>query len=209
MSDASQRRNISSHPPFITVVSGIPRSGTSMMMAMLQAGGMPVLSDGRRLPDEHNPRGYLEYEPARNLRAGAAWLEAARGHAVKIVSFHLFDMPICYEYRVLFMERGTAAIAASQERMATALAKAPAGHSAEIAGLLTTHLTHVKQWLPEQRHIRTLFINFEATRLNPDQTARRVQLFLSRPLDVDAMTASVDPPCQRHGREDADPAGTQ
>ena len=52
-------------PDFITVVSGLPRSGTSLMMQMLSAGGLPALTDDLREADESNPRGYFEFEPVK------------------------------------------------------------------------------------------------------------------------------------------------
>src|SRR5512135_3049740 len=90
----------------VTVVSGLPRSGTSMMMRMLDAGGLPVLTDYKRLPDASNPQGYYEFERAKKLRDGdSEWLESARGKAVKVISALLEFLPPMYPYKILFMQR--------------------------------------------------------------------------------------------------------
>ena len=77
----------------VIVVSGLPRSGTSLMMQMLRAGGLPVLSDDQRAPDEDNPRGYLELERIKNLRTDQRWLDEAPGKAVKIIHLLLMELP--------------------------------------------------------------------------------------------------------------------
>ena len=99
---------------FITVVSGLPRSGTSMMMRALDAGGIPALSDNSRAADIDNPFGYFEYEPVKALRRQAGWLEAARGHCVKIIYRLLYDLPDTLPYRIVFMERNLDEVIASQ-----------------------------------------------------------------------------------------------
>src|SRR5213593_4363024 len=103
----------------IVVVSGLPRSGTSMAMKMLEAGGMPILADGIRTPDISNPKGYYEFEPVKGLDKGGdvAWLAEARGKAVKIISFLLTWLPEHYDYRVIFMQRDLREVLASQNAM--------------------------------------------------------------------------------------------
>jgi len=101
----------------ITVVSGLPRSGTSMMMQMLGAGGLAVLTDGKRGADADNPRGYYEYEAVKSLGQDASWLASAGGKAVKIVSALLIHLPDGFDYRVIFMRRPIAEVLASQRAM--------------------------------------------------------------------------------------------
>src|SRR5919108_6386357 len=103
----------------ITVVSGLPRSGTSMTMKMLSAGGMDLLTDGERQPDDQNPNGYFELEAVKGLDKGEnpAWLADARGKAVKIISFLLTWLPETYDYRVIFMDRDIEEILRSQSKM--------------------------------------------------------------------------------------------
>src|SRR5438046_6429896 len=102
---------------YITVVSGLPRSGTSLMMQMLRAGGMPVRTDGFRKADEDNPRGYLEYEPVKRTREDSSWVSDAVGKAVKVVYLLLRDLPDGFDYRVILMRRSLREVLASQSAM--------------------------------------------------------------------------------------------
>ena len=102
---------------FITIVSGLPRSGTSMMMRMLEAGGMPVITDNLRTADDDNPRGYFEFEPAKKTKDDPSWLNAAEGKAVKMIYKLLYDLPDRLEYRVLIMRRNMQEVLTSQRKM--------------------------------------------------------------------------------------------
>ena len=106
---------------FLTVVSGLPRSGTSMMMRMLEQGGLPVLIDGVRTADDDNPNGYYEFEAVKQTREDASWLEGSEGKAVKMVYRLLYDLPPDRAYRVLFMTRNLDEVLASQRVMLTRL----------------------------------------------------------------------------------------
>ncbi len=103
--------------PPITIVSGLPRSGTSMMMKMLAAGGMEIFTDHRRAPDADNPKGYFECDRVKDLAADASWLEAARGRAIKIVSHLLPHVPDELACEIIFMRRDPREILASQNTM--------------------------------------------------------------------------------------------
>src|SRR3984957_677590 len=91
--------------PMITIVSGLPRSGTSLMMQMLEAGGMAVLSDGERKADTDNPKGYLEWERVKQLPKDPGLIAQAEGKVVKVISQLLLSLPGGHEYRVVFMQR--------------------------------------------------------------------------------------------------------
>src|SRR5262245_40494991 len=101
----------------IIIVSGLPRSGTSLMMQLLDAGGVEVVTDGVRAADPDNPRGYYEFEKVKQVKRDASWLPGVRGKAVKMVSQLLLDLPPTERYRVVFMERDLAETIDSQERM--------------------------------------------------------------------------------------------
>ena len=101
----------------ITVVSGLPRSGTSLMMQLLSAAGRAALTDGKRDDDEDNPLGYFELEQARELAKDASWIPQARGKVVKIVAQLLPFLPPGQHYNVVFMERNMAEVIASQNAM--------------------------------------------------------------------------------------------
>src|SRR5262245_15575927 len=101
----------------IIVVSGLPRSGTSLMMQMLDNGGIEVVTDNVRAADTDNPRGYYELEKVKRVKQDASWLPQARGKAFKMVSQLLYDLPASERYLVVFMERDFDEMLLSQEKM--------------------------------------------------------------------------------------------
>src|ERR671934_2987374 len=103
--------------PMIVIVSGLPRSGTSLMMQMLHAGGMPLLIDEQRPPDTDNPNGYWEYEPVKRLQQDNSWMHKAEGKAVKVVSALLQYLPPQHIYKIIFMQRPMQEVLASQAVM--------------------------------------------------------------------------------------------
>src|SRR4029079_1243109 len=133
---------------FVTVVSGLPRSGTSLMMQMLAAGGLPPLTDSVRAPDESNPRGYLEFEPVKRLRTDQSWLEQARGHAVKIIHLLLREIPTDgrFAYRVIFLQRPLEEVLASQRVMLEKQGKKSADEKV-LLGIYQSQLAQIQQWL--------------------------------------------------------------
>jgi len=178
------------------VVSGLPRSGTSLMMQMLAAGGLPPLSDGVRAPDAGNPRGYLEWEPAKALARDPNAIAAARGHAVKVISALLPALPREHRYRVVFMERDAGEIEASQRAL---LAGAePDGVGADA---LARHVARVRAWLAAQPGFATCPVAFRHAVERPLETAARVRDFLSLELDVAKMAAAADASLYRQRRE--------
>ena len=117
--------------PWITVVSGLPRSGTSLMMQMLAAGGIPPLTDGQRAADPSNPRGYLEFDPVKRLKGDRSWLPQARGKAVKIIHLLLPELADASpgDYRVVMMRRPVGEVVRSQRAMLARQGKASAAVS--------------------------------------------------------------------------------
>ena len=101
----------------VIVVSGLPRSGTSMIMQMLETAGLPLLTDGVRPPDADNPRGYYEFEPVKAIKTDASFLEVAVGRVVKVVAPLLPSLPPLYDYRIVFVERALCEVLASQRAM--------------------------------------------------------------------------------------------
>ena len=143
----------------ITVVSGLPRSGTSMMMNMLQAGGMEVLVDHVRKPDRDNPRGYFEFEKVKSLALDAGWMEMSTGKAIKIVSALLKYLPSHLNYKVVFMQRKMAELLASQKKMLMRQAVFSQGASDKVmARKFEQHLQKTMRWLEEQKHIDVLYV---------------------------------------------------
>ncbi len=183
----------------IVIVSGLPRSGTSMMMKMLEAGGIPPLTDHLRTPDEDNPKGYYEFERVKKLRAGdTAWLPQARGKAVKVIAALLPYLPDTYRYKVLFMRRAMPEILASQRKMLLRRGEDPDKmDDAELARLFEKHLRHVAAWLAVQPHIACLDVHYNQVLQDPRPHVERIRAFLGRPLDTEAMCAVVDPTLYR------------
>lgn len=146
---------------YVTVVSGMPRSGTSLMMRMLDAGGIPVLTDGRRPADRHNPHGYFEDERVRRLAADSAWIEEARGKAVKIIYRLLVHLPARLDYRVVFMERDFGEVFDSQQDMLQAAENPAAGQDRErMIRALAADLEDARRWLARQANIRQLDVPY-------------------------------------------------
>jgi hypothetical protein len=179
----------------IIVVSGLPRSGTSMMMKMLDAGGIAIMTDGERTADIDNPKGYFEYERIKHLEheADKSYVREGRGKAVKVISFLIKDLPDDNDYRVIFMRRDLDEVMSSQSKM--------------IDRLGTTDTTAADEAMKEAYRndiVRTRLLckkkpNFELTEIHyrdavadPEATARRVNAFLDGRLDEAAMKAAVD-----------------
>jgi len=177
----------------ITIVSGLPRSGTSLMMQMLAAGGMSVVTDGERRADADNPRGYFEWERIKLLPKQPDCIAEAEGKAVKVISQLLFALPAGREYRVIFMQRPLSEVVASQGEMirrrgTTGAALAPA---ALIAGL-GAHLNQVNAWLKDKANISVHRVEHGNVLREPLRVSESIQQFLNCPLDVDAMSQQID-----------------
>lgn len=183
---------------YITVVSGLPRSGTSLMMRMLDAGGIPPITDGERTADEDNPRGYYEYEPVKQLAHDPSWLGNARGKAVKVISQLLHHIPADYACRVVFMQRALPEVLASQQQMLIRRNRPTDDISdSEMAALFTRHLANVEQWLATQPHMAVLYVNYNQLVQQPAPLIREVNQFLDGDLDTTAMAQAVDPQLYR------------
>ncbi|MCS6772712.1 MAG: sulfotransferase [Thermoflexales bacterium] len=183
----------------IVVVSGLPRSGTSLMMAMLAAGGIPPLTDGQRRADVSNPKGYYEYERVKKLPAGdAEWLAEARNRAVKVISALLQHLPAQYTYRVLFMQRRMQEVLASQRRMLLDQGQpVDDADDAELALAFERHLARVQAWLAQQPNMQVLYVNYNALIADPAPHVAAVNRFLGGGLDEAAMIQAIDPSLYR------------
>jgi hypothetical protein len=184
--------------PFLTIVSGLPRSGTSLMMKMLEAGGLPVLVDGVRTADVDNPRGYYEFEPVKRLKEDTSWVAPACGKAVKMVYLLLLDLPPDVEYRVLFMRRNIDEVLASQAAMLRRLGKSAPLDDARMAALFHDGLVKFDGWVKDRPNFRLLDVSYNALVTDAAPVAAEVDQFLGLGLDVDAMTRIVDPTLYRN-----------
>ena len=177
----------------IIVVSGLPRSGTSMMMQMLKLGGIEPFVDNIRRPDEDNPRGYFEYEKVKKLKIDNSWLEDAQGKSIKIISQLLSNLPSDYDYKVVFMRRNMSEILASQRKMIERLGTKGASVPADALGnIYKKHLTQITDWLSQNDAFEVLYVDYRDVIEN---TAKHVELicdFLDHPLDSEKMISAVD-----------------
>jgi hypothetical protein len=177
----------------ITIVSGLPRSGTSLMMQMLAAGGMPVLSDGERQADLDNPRGYLEWERIKQLPQNPACIAEAEGKAVKVISRLLLSLPSGHEYRVIFMQRPLPEVLASQETMLLHRGTAqPGADTSAIASAFEKHLREVYAWLESKSYVKSLRIPYHDVLRDAEYVGRKLIQFLEISLNLDAMTRQAD-----------------
>lgn len=178
----------------ITIVSGLPRSGTSMMMKMLEAGGLPPLVDHVRTADADNPKGYYEFERVKKLKDGdVEWVRRARGKAVKVIAALLQYLPADHDYRVLFMRRAMPEVLASQRQMLIRRGENPDKFDdAELAGLFERHLQKIDAWIEQQPHMRRLDVDYNALIENPRLHLERINQFLDDVLDVEKMIGVVD-----------------
>lgn len=183
----------------IIVVSGLPRSGTSMMMAMLQAGGLPLLTDNVRSPDDDNLKGYFEYERIKALKLGDnAWMDEACGRVVKIISYLLFFLPDGYEYKIIFMQRRISEILASQRQMLIRRGEnANKTPDHEIEVILQNHLRQVDTWLEQKTTHQAIKIDYNELLENPQKGIQCVPQFLEVDLDLERMLDVIDPDLYR------------
>lgn len=184
----------------ITVVSGLPRSGTSLMMQMLAAGGMPLLTDEVRAPDNNNPRGYFEFDPVKRLNRDSSWMREARGKGVKIVSPLLRYLPEDENYRILFMRRDIAEVLQSQAAMLAREGKEDDVAHPSLRDALERHLVNVEE-LMETRKIPVLYVEHRALITAPAEESRRIAEFLGLTLNTAAMDAASDPALYRERRK--------
>jgi hypothetical protein len=185
----------------IVVVSGLPRSGTSMMMQMLQAGGLEILTDAVRMPDGSNPKGYFEFEGVKDLDKGPqpAWLTGARGKAVKIVSSLVRWLPESHDYQVIFMRRDLDEVILSQNKMLVDRGSFPdEAQNDRVKHLYQTHVEDTLRLLRGRRSVSILVVDYSETLARPAESARRVDRFLGGWLDVDRMAAAADPKLYRN-----------
>jgi hypothetical protein len=175
----------------IIIVSGLPRSGTSLMMQMLDQGGVEVVTDQQRTADIDNPRGYYELEKVKRIKQDASWLPEARGKAFKMVSQLLYDLPASERYAILFMERDLDEVLVSQEKMLRRLGR-PAAQREEMKRAFTLHLERLHAWLGQQHHMEVNRVRYHDLVEQPREQAERINQFLGGRADVDRMVQAVD-----------------
>lgn len=180
-------------PEPVTIVSGLPRSGTSMMMQILEAGGIPALTDHIRAADEDNPKGYYEFEAVKQVAEDASWVPDAEGKVVKMVYKLLYDLPDGHEYRVVFMQRALREVIASQEEMLRRKGL-PTGEidPAMLEAVYRRQLNDIHTWLESRDNFQVLYIDYHDVLEDPDRVVSRLNEFLGGRLDTAGMRRVPD-----------------
>ena len=174
----------------VIVVSGLPRSGTSMMMKMLEEGGIPILTDAIRSADNDNPNGYYEFELVKKLPDGQRqWLTDANHKAVKIISALLEHLPANYRYKIIFMEREPREILASQQKMLANRNEKSSVDDAEMQEQFQKHLAAIKYWLARQPNMDVMYVDYNKMIVSPENYCQAVADFIAIPVDVSKMLA--------------------
>jgi hypothetical protein len=189
--------------PYITVVSGLPRSGTSMMMRMLEAGGIPPLTDGRRAADPDNPRGYFEHEGVKRLAQDSSFIPRARGMAIKVISELLYHLPEGETYRVIFLRRRIEEILRSQTEMLRRRGTLGEGGPSDekMAPILMKSALKAMNYAVDRPDMKLLVVGHHAAFQDTAATVARVDDFLGGGLSRAAMAAVVDPALYRQRME--------
>ena len=201
------RRDVEVDPAqIVTIVTGLPRSGTSMLMQALQAGGVAALTDNIRQPDSDNPRGYLEFEPAIRLQTDRSWLPQARGKAVKLVPSLLRYLPPGESYRVVVIQRELADVTASQTRMLERLERMDQAGKLDARSLTAEYLRQealALMWLDRHPRVAVLPVRYEEMLADPQGNAALLADFLGHGFSADACAAAIDPSLRRQNNSAA------
>lgn len=188
--------------PYITIVSGLPRSGTSLMMQMIHAGGVPAVTDEIRTPDTDNPRGYYEFEKVKQIKSDKSWLPGARGHVVKMVHLLLLDLPADHQYRVVFMRRNLEEVLKSQSVMLERQGKKGAAlPPATLMKMYQDQIDKVLRWMGERPNFKYIEVNYNQLVRDPHAAAASLAAFLGEggsSMDIEKMVAAVDPSLYRN-----------
>jgi len=185
----------------ITIVSGLPRSGTSMMMKMLEAGGLRVMTDNLRTADADNPKGYYEFERVKQIEHDRSWLPEAKGKVVKMISELIKHLPPDYKYKVIFMRRKIEETLASQRQMLIRRGEPADKVSDErMAELFRQHLVRLDAWIKKQPNVEIMYVNYSEIMENPAEHAKQINQFLGNVLNVEAMVDVVDHSLYRQRR---------
>lgn len=183
----------------ITIVSGLPRSGTSLMMQMLSAGGLPALTDNQRTPDEDNPRGYLEFEAVKKTKQDPTWLNDATGKVVKMVHLLLMDLPSSHQYRVVFMRRLLDEILASQQKMLQRSGKTGSAlPKDQLAKIYQTQVATVLGFVARNPNFKLIEVNYNHLLADPKGEIVKINAFMDRSLDEAKMLLAIDPSLYRN-----------
>jgi hypothetical protein len=190
----------------IVIVSGLPRSGTSLMMQMLHNGGIEAVTDNIRTADTDNPKGYYEFEQVKKIKQDASWLPQTRGKVFKMVSQLLYDLPSSESYRIVFMDRDLDETLSSQEKMLARLGGKSAPRE-PMKQAYKTHLERLHDWLSHQDNMKLLRVSYNELLEQPATWSDRICQFLEGRTNRDRMVRTVDPSLYRNRKTSRQSAG--
>ena len=187
----------------IVIVSGLPRSGTSMMMKMLDAAGLPIMTDAVRTADVDNPKGYFEYERVKDLEkeTDRSWVREARGKALKVISWLLKDLPDDNAYRIVFMRRDIDEVLASQNKMLERRGEDDPTDDETMAEAYRNHLAAVRILARKKANWSLIEIRYDEAVRDPAGVARTVNAFLGAVWDERRMVEAVDGSLYRNRKQ--------
>jgi len=193
----------------IIVVSGLPRSGTSMMMKMLKAADLPIMTDREREADIDNPEGYFEYERVKELgdETDKSWVRQARGKVLKVISHLLEELPDDNFYQVILMRRDLDEVLASQNKMLDRRGEENPIEDQQAKDAYLRHLVQIRFRLRDRPNFELLEANYSRALEEPEEFARKIRDYLGRELDVGAMAGVVDRDLYRNRKEELARAG--
>ena len=186
--------------PPVVIVSGLPRSGTSMMMKMLEAGGLPIMTDGERKADIDNPKGYYEYERVKDLEreTDKSYIREGRGKVLKVISFLIRFLPDDNQYRVIFMRRDLDEVLASQDKMIKRRGAPDHTDPDTLKEHYRNDIVRARRFCRSKPNFELIEVHYRATIDDPEATARKVAEFLGMDLDIRKMAEAVDPNLYRN-----------
>jgi len=184
----------------IIIVSGLPRSGTSMMMKMLEAVGLEPVTDGIRTADKDNPKGYYELERVKTLDkpGDKSWVAAHKGKVIKVISFLLKDLPSNVNYKVIFMRRSLAEVLVSQNKMLEHRGEANPVEDEKMHRNFEMHLRKVDYQLKTEPNMEVLYVDYKNALENPHFEAKRIAEFLGGGVSAEKMAEVADPNLYRN-----------
>lgn len=193
----------------IVIVSGLPRSGTSMMMKMLDAAGIPIMTDAVRTADVDNPKGYFEFERVKDMEKDPdrSWVREARGKALKVISWLLKDLPDDNAYHIIFMRRDIDEVLASQNKMLEHRGENDSTDDEMMAEAYRNHLASVRILSKKKPNWRFIEIRYDQAIRDPGAVAATVNTFLGGQYDVRKMTEAVDAKLYRNRKGTETPGG--
>lgn len=173
----------------IVIVSGLPRSGTSLMMQMLSKGGVEILTDNKREADKSNPKGYYEYEPVMSLHKDNSWIHKSKNKAVKIVAPLLKNLDFQYRYKIIFMKRDLDEVVKSQQVM---IGKNPETFPVKLFNAYVEQLKAIEKWKEKEPGVELIYIDYKEVLDNPKEMIGKVESFIGQALDKEEMEKCID-----------------